>query len=204
MGIFKGSWKSLINQIDMETANNMTREELSPIISKLSSVANKRIKRMLDKGVKNIYTREFEMGEKFGAKGKSVGKLKKEFGRLLNFLSQDVYSLSGLHKLQDEIRAGAARVDVNIPEMEINDFANEMEKGLIAFIHGKELGYWERMQWDSNQALEYARAIAISNPNLSNIELNSKVDDLFYEFARKQAEDYRRNENVDTSDFFVV
>lgn len=204
MGIFKGPWKSLINQIDMETANSMTREELSPIISKLASVANKRIKRMLDKGVKNVYTRQFENGEKFGAKGKSVGKLKKEFGRLLNFLSQDVYSLSGLHKLQDEMRNGAARVDVDIPEMEIDDFANEMERGLTAFIHGKELGYWERMQWDSNQALEYARAIAISNPNLSNIELNSRVDDLFYEFARKQAEDYRRNENVDTSDFFVV
>lgn len=199
MASFKGvGWRELLNSVDMNTANTMTRDELSPIVSRLSAVANKRINRMRDKG---IY--QFPI-EHYGAAGKSVGGLKKEFGKLVTFLSNDVWSLSGLNKLQDEMRDRAQREGVEMPRVSTKEFSDRMSTGLGIFIYGKQMGYWERMQWDSEQALEISRKIVQENPDLNNFEYMDKANELFDDFRRKQEEDYRQQNNVDTSSFFEI
>lgn len=196
---FKGvSWRSLINQMDMDTVNSMERSDLSKVVTRLAAVANKRLDRMKYKGINNG-------AKRFSAsRDKTVGELKREFSRVVNFLNNDLNSISGLNKLQEEMRNEAKMYDVDLPEYSTAEFANKMSRALATFVHGKELGYWERMQWDSDQARDYARQLAISNPDKSISELNDEVDNMFYDFAKKQAEDFRRNEDVDTSTFFQV
>lgn len=196
---FKGvSWRSLINQMDMDTVNSMERSDLSKVVTRLAAVANKRLDRMKYKGIDNGAKRFSS------SRDKTVGELKKEFARVVNFLNNDLNSISGLNKLQEEMRNEARMYDVDLPKYSTAEFYNKMNKALGTFIHGKELGYWERMQWDSDQARDYARQLTIANPDKSLSELNSEIDEMFYDFARKQAEDFRRNEDVDTSTFFQV
>ena len=96
MAKIKGKWQDSIRS--PYYYNNMSREELSPIISQLSAVANKRLKR-LEKAGKKYGRTEGEDTisgvRKFGAKGKTVGELRAEYKRLKGFLESKTSTLSG-------------------------------------------------------------------------------------------------------------
>ena len=54
--------------------------------------------------------------------------------------------------------------------------------------------------------LDTHEAVVRETYHLSGIKPYSfaEIDEMFYDFARKQAEDFRRNEDIDTSTFFQV
>lgn len=97
MDRFKGvKWQDLIKSPEYYAQQD--RETLAPIISRLSSVANKRLRRMRDSGVSYSY----QSGEdtisgvkKFGAKDKTLGQLRAEYKRLQGFLESPVSTISG-------------------------------------------------------------------------------------------------------------
>lgn len=96
MAKIKGKWQDSIRS--PYYYNNMSREELSPIISQLSAVANKRLKR-LEKAGKTYGSTDgadtISGVRKFGAKGKTVGELRAEYKRLKGFLESKTSTLSG-------------------------------------------------------------------------------------------------------------
>lgn len=96
MAKIKGKWQDSIRS--PYYYNNMSREELSPIISQLSAVANKRLKR-LEKAGKKYGSTDGEDTisgvRKFGAKGKTVGELRAEYKRLKGFLESKTSTLTG-------------------------------------------------------------------------------------------------------------
>lgn len=97
MNSLKGSgWRDLIKK--PEYYAKATRETLAPIISRLSAVANKRLKRMEESGIQySGYDKEDAIAgvKKFGAKGKSVGQLRAEYKRLSGFLKSKLSTLTG-------------------------------------------------------------------------------------------------------------
>lgn len=89
-------WKELIKS--PEYYAQQTRETLSPIISRLAAVANKRLKRLEDLGISYGTTTKGETISgvmKFGAKGKTLGQLRSEYKRLQGFLESPVSTLTG-------------------------------------------------------------------------------------------------------------
>ena len=91
-------WQDLIQ--DSSKIGKMKRNELSKIVSNLSAVANKRLKRMQNKGI--LYSTqlhgdgEYISGvKKFGAKDKTLGQLRSEYKRLSGFLQSKVSTLTG-------------------------------------------------------------------------------------------------------------
>lgn len=91
-------WRDLIQ--DSSEIGKMKRNELSKIVSNLSAVANKRLKRMQSKGI--LYsTQLYGEGDyisgvkKFGAKDKTLGQLRSEYKRLKGFLESKVSTLTG-------------------------------------------------------------------------------------------------------------
>lgn len=91
----KGKWQDLIKS--PEYYNSYERSELSKIVSKLSAVANKRLKRMQDAGITyggNTAPDAISGVRKFGAKGKTLGQLRSEYKRLSGFLESPLSSLS--------------------------------------------------------------------------------------------------------------
>lgn len=89
-------WQDVIKS--PEQYNDVNKSDLSKIVSKLSSVANKRLRRMDEKGIKySGYSGSDEISgvKKFGALGKSLGQLRAEYKRLVGFLESPISSLTG-------------------------------------------------------------------------------------------------------------
>lgn len=97
MNNLKGvGWKELIKS--PEYYAKQSRETLSPIISRLSAVANKRLKRMEQQGIEySGYSGEKAIAgvKKFEARGKTLGQLRAEYKRLQGFLESPISTLTG-------------------------------------------------------------------------------------------------------------
>ena len=97
MDKFKGvKWQDLIKSPEYYAQQD--RETLAPIISRPSSVANKRLRRMRDAGVSYSYQSwddTISGVKKFGAQGKTLGQLRAEYKRLQGFLESPVSTISG-------------------------------------------------------------------------------------------------------------
>lgn len=97
MDRFKGvKWQELIKSPEYYAQQD--RETLAPIISRLSSVANKRLKRMRDSGISYSYQSGDDTisgVKKFGTQGKTLGQLRAEYKRLQGFLESPVSTISG-------------------------------------------------------------------------------------------------------------
>ena len=97
MDKFKGvKWQDLIKSPEYYAQQD--RETLAPIISRLSSVANKRLRRMRDSGISYSYQSGDDTisgVKKFGAQGKTLGQLRAEYKRLQGFLESPVSTISG-------------------------------------------------------------------------------------------------------------
>lgn len=81
-----------------ELINDTNQIDLSHIVSRMSAVANKRLKAMESKGIKysNSHFPDAIAGvRKFGAAGKTLGQLRSEFKRLYGFLNSKMSTLSG-------------------------------------------------------------------------------------------------------------
>lgn len=89
-------WQDLIKS--PELYNDTSRDDLAKIVSKLSSAANKRLRRMEASGIKySGYSGSDEISgvKKFGAKGKTLGELRAEYKRVSGFLESPISSLTG-------------------------------------------------------------------------------------------------------------
>lgn len=78
--------------------NDTNRTDLSHIVSRMSAVANKRLKAMESKGISysNSQFPDAIAGvRKFGAAGKTLGQLRSEFKRLYGFLNSKMSTLTG-------------------------------------------------------------------------------------------------------------
>lgn len=78
--------------------NDTNRADLSHIVSRMSSVANKRLKAMEEKGISysnSQYPDAIAGVRKFGAAGKTLGQLRSEFKRLHGFLNSTMSTLTG-------------------------------------------------------------------------------------------------------------
>lgn len=89
----------------------ITKANLSKAVSTLSSVANKRLKRMESKGWRYTKSNPDDEGDgyvagykKFGAKGKDSVELQNELKRLTNFLHDDASTITGYRKEAAEAR----------------------------------------------------------------------------------------------------
>ena len=91
--------------VPLETINSLSRSELSTVVSRMSAVANKRLKRLEQSGFK----RGAESGpnvisgtRKFASKGKSINQLRNEFSRVRRFLEGKTSTVTGMRKSRDD------------------------------------------------------------------------------------------------------
>ena len=92
----------LIN-ISVEELNSMSKRDLSRVVSRLSSTANKRLQRFDDKGNITPATISAEKsGGRFKAKGKTINQLRSEFIRVRNFLNLKTSTVRGYKKFKED------------------------------------------------------------------------------------------------------
>lgn len=82
----KGTNINDLLDIGPDVVGRLTRSELSKVVSRLSSAANKRLRRMEAQGL-NMY------GDRpFGSKGKDLPQLRTEYKRLVGFFERKAYN----------------------------------------------------------------------------------------------------------------
>lgn len=101
-----------ILSIKPDVINGMTANELRPLVAKLASAANKRLKRLeaseigqqspaYKSAMKRSYTTT--QGGKFGTKGKDKGQLSNEFKALREFFGKKTSSVTGFSSYRKKV-----------------------------------------------------------------------------------------------------
>lgn len=86
---------------DFFDINQLSRKELAPIVSRLAAAANKRIKRLEDKGMRTLaYQSVMESGGKFSVKGKNLNELRAEYMRAKLFLESKTSTIKGAKEVE--------------------------------------------------------------------------------------------------------
>lgn len=114
--------------------------------SRLSSMANKRLKRMEEQNLINspAYKQWVEDGgQKFGVRGKSMEQVKYEIGRLNQFLNKSTSTVTGAKKYFKNVASKIGIVkykDMNDLQNKINNFFEITAKVKEYLYNSKEIG----------------------------------------------------------------
>ncbi len=130
---------SQILEVSIDDFSSMTKSELSKIVSKLSSAANKRLKRMAEEEIESpAYSRAMKSGGKFGAKDKTLNQLRAEFMRVSSFLKMKTSTLRGYKKVVKEFKERVG-ITEDLTEDDLKSFwelHREFAKYIAPFIRG--------------------------------------------------------------------
>ena len=104
-----------IMALDIDTFNSWSESDLRKLTSRLASAANKRLKRLKDKGLSTPASRYvYQSGGKFSTKGKKINALRSEFIRTKNFLQAKTSTIKGYNKIQKETSKTLKDLGINI------------------------------------------------------------------------------------------
>lgn len=96
----------------------MSTEELSKELNRLNSLANKRIKRLKDKGIKSPALNN--MPDKFTNKGKTRAEKIRDYHRVTKFVNSETSTLKGVKKTFKNILTNTGLEDVILEKTSID------------------------------------------------------------------------------------
>lgn len=96
----------------------MTNKELNKELNRLNSLANKRIKRLKNKGIKSPALRN--MPDKFTNKGKTRAEKLKDFHRVSKFVNSETSTLKGVKDTYNKILNNTGLDDVILEKTSID------------------------------------------------------------------------------------
>lgn len=175
--------------LDIADFSLMNRRELSKVVSRLSSAANKRLKRMEQREIESpAYKSAQKSGGRFGAKGKTLNQLRAEYMRVSGFLKSKTSTISGYSKVKKEFYE---RVNVKLGEELTEDelskfwqFYNEIEPKLAGF----NLGSNDRQKFVYNVFQEGKEDTIEDMMNRAIAKLDESIE----------------NDDYEISDFFAI
>lgn len=198
---YKVSGKSVKDLVNLSATDikNMNRQELSQVVSRLSSAANKRLKRFEKAGIETPATRQAMKKGKFSVKGKDIKQLRTEYKRVKGFLNSETGTRKGYLGFLKRIRHSFAEAGVKIggetPE-EIERFLDEETK----------IYDWlaERNPFISEAPYRYFVQQKLSSyidvGNLSELDIKRRMN----KYVRETYEEQQREQSVDVSDWFDI
>lgn len=107
--------------LDLEPGELMklNKRELSKIVSQMSGVANKRIKRLKKSGVPSKALSNISRGGTFGVKDKNINQLRAEFKRARGFLKSKSSTVRGAKKVNADM---AKSIGGELAPQQLKDF----------------------------------------------------------------------------------
>lgn len=117
-------------QLDFNTFNSMTKNELKAAVRTAADVAAKRLNRIKDKGLSTPASRAFEdSGGKVSVKGKDINALRSELARTLDFLKAETSTISGYRDFKaDVVDAIKDKGGVDISDADFEAFWKAYDK----------------------------------------------------------------------------
>lgn len=184
----KGKNVEELSNLSLGEFSSLTRKELAKVVSRLSSTANKRIKRLEKNDINSPAYRSVESsGGRFSTRGKSLNELRSEYMRVTGFLKSKTSTVKGYKKVRKDLlqRLGASEEDFTSDiEDKMWSVYNEMG-GLSAFIQGS--GDRQKFIYDS----------VIENPDASIAELINDIEDKFTDVYEENEEEDDLSEYIE-------
>lgn len=110
---FKVEGKSIkqLMRLRPSTISKMDAATLGKVVTRLSSAANKRARRIAAKGISTPATRQMERsGGKFSSKGKDINELRTEYKRVKSFLKSETSTIKGYTKFAERFEKKLQKV----------------------------------------------------------------------------------------------
>lgn len=128
-----GKYNTLRNSLDISDFSKLTYKELREATSTLSSVANKRIERLENRGFKNSiayanYSQGKTGGERFGIKNKNRQEVEIEYRRLRNFLNSKSSTIIGARAERSKVLNTLGLGDKNITDRQYNQITKVLSR----------------------------------------------------------------------------
>lgn len=181
-------------------------KELKAEVSKKASMANKRIKRLENKGMTNnpAYRNweQYNNGQKFSVKGKDYNQLQQELSRVNSFINAKTSTIRGTNKVLKEIASNTG--------IKYNKVGELYEKSAKFFELASKVGQYMKNVNMSGQAMGYqklwqtineyteSKGIDLSGDNVDVDQFIKEISDL----TSKLYEDENLNNIPDDFDVF--
>lgn len=198
---FSVSGKSVSDLVNLSATQikNLNRRELSIVVSRLSSAANKRLKRFEKAGIETPATRAVMKKGKFSVKGKDLKQLRTEYKRVKGFLTSETGTRKGynnfLQRLKNAFASAGVQIGGGTPE-EIETFLDKETRiydwlaDRNPFISEAPYRYFVQQKLSSY----------IDAGNLSELAIKKRMN----KFIKQAYEEQQRAQSVDVSDWFEI
>ena len=128
-----GKYNTLGKSLDISDFSKLTYKELREATSTLSSVANKRIQRLENRGFKNSiayanYSKGKTGGERFGIKNKNRQEVEIEYRRLRNFLNSKSSTIKGARAERSKVLNTLGLGNENITDEQYNEITGALSR----------------------------------------------------------------------------
>lgn len=128
-----GKYNTLKKSIDISDFSKLTDKELREATSTLSSVANKRVERLENRGFKNsiayaIYSQGKRGGERFGIRNKNRQEVEIEYRRLRNFLNSKSSTIAGAKAERNKVLNTLGLGNENITDRQYNEITKALSR----------------------------------------------------------------------------
>lgn len=183
----KGKSTEDILGLDFEEINKLKRSDLALITSRLNSTANKRLKRLEEKGY------DVSKYEKFSVKNKSTNELRNELKRVKNFLNMETSSLRKRKKIE---RKTAKRLEISVSKNK--DFWKAYEE-----FYDKNYALMESVKNGSDRVIEIIKEEMIENERPKKEVFKEIMKDLQNQYEKEFKEwEEEYVDEIDISEFF--
>lgn len=144
-----GKSVSDLSKLKGEDIAGMDRSELAEVVSRMSSAANKRVKRLEQAGFKATAERETG-GARFSTRGKDKDALITEYQRARDFMAKKSTTVSGAKKRRKAITDAMAKAGIQIGEDDFEDVERLVRR--YRELHPNETGRgWDSKIYDAAQ-----------------------------------------------------
>lgn len=181
-------------------------KELKAEVSKKASMANKRIKRLENKGMTNnpAYRNweQYNNGQKFSVKGKNYNQLQQELSRVNSFIGAKTSTIRGTNKVLKEIASNTGIKYKKVGELyeksakffELASKVGQYMKNVN--MSGQAMGY--QKLWQTINEYTESKGIDLSGDNVDVDQFIKEISDL----TSKSYEDENLNNIPDDFDVF--
>lgn len=181
----------------------MTNKELNKELNRLNSLANKRLKRLKNKGIKSPALRN--MPDKFTNKGKTRAEKLKDFHRVSKFVNSETSTLKGVKETYKKILNNTGLDDVILEKTSIDaktvgtsqviDLTNEFFS-LASMVTDYLESKGDFLSYD--KVWDYVKTEMKLNSS-DDIDLNGmNRDEILHNIIRKIHDDYLKNTHSST------
>ena len=128
-----GKYNTLRKSLDISDFSKLTDKELREATSTLSSVANKRVERLENRGFKNSiayanYSKGERGGERFGIRNKSRQEVEIEYRRLRNFLNSKSSTIKGVRAERSKVLNTLGLGNEKITDEQYNEITGALSR----------------------------------------------------------------------------